>query len=168
MKAEFLDKYDKYLPKKGKPILEWDKDEFYFSTIRDYAFNFTDILRNNADWLLMSNPLKEKLEKSGINGVQFLEVTIDSDVPEFCPYWFANVFCMEGALNWDKSEYTTIGTPPQIASLKKVVLNCTQIKKVDIFRLPEFFPSIYVSEKFKTLFESNSFSGAKFQKTPCT
>ncbi|GBC63468.1 hypothetical protein DENIS_4462 [Desulfonema ishimotonii] len=168
MKAESLGKYDEYLYRHGKLISEWNKEEMKFSTIEDYAYEFTDILRNDVDYLLFSNRLKKTLEDSEIKGAQFLEVKVAPEIPDYCPYWFVNVFHISGAFNLDESDYKLWGTPPRVAAVTNVILNHGPIKDIDIFRLPEFLPSVYVSEKFKKIFESNEFSGIQFQKIQCT
>jgi hypothetical protein len=147
-----------------REINHWDEKEMVF-TIGNHAISgLRDVLQNNMDYLLVSNRLKEAIEKNGIKGISFYKITLNQEIDNFTPYWFGQLEYVEDAFDYDQSDYNWYGDPPKVAGLTKAVLKEKSIGSLDFFRIPENEPAEYVSQKFKDLFEKNRFTGVEFLK----
>ena len=163
VKALSLGKYDEYLYSRCETLDEWKPCEVKFETMEGFEGTSTDILNNDVDYLLFSNRLKKALEGINVVGVKFYEVTVKPEVQEVSPYWYADIMCIKGALDMNQSDCSFYGDPPEISSLVSETIKQDIVKDTDIFRLKEFPPSVYVSDRFRQFFQSMGFLGAEFR-----
>jgi hypothetical protein len=129
-----------------------------------------DALQTYLGLPVFSARLRRKLELAGINTIQYLPIRVlDSRHQQILGYSIANILSCCDALNQEESKisrYRDDWIVPErrgeISGIMKAVLHSEALEGLDIIRLQNFDPSIYVSGHFKKVFEENGFTGYSF------
>lgn len=181
-RAFFADEYDScikpYCLKVGKIVSNWSKAELKCSE-KKYDGKLDSVLGNVAGIPVFSQELKLALKatKIALNDVQWLPVSvINYKGKTHEGYSIANVTTRISALNrsrciglmTDEDEIDPYTKKYHVMGMIKAALKSKVIKGHDIIRLTEFFPPIYVSERFKKLYEKKRFTGSLFQEVIVT
>jgi hypothetical protein len=153
----------------GKHLTEWDdtivmqEDEIGKDTIPD------DVLQICVVSLpVFSRRLRNALEEESITGIQYLPVRVlRHDGASIDGYTIANILNIIPALDVAKSIVTKYGSSRpdrcgEISGILKPILKKSIINKYDIFRLLEYPLRYYVSERFRRVFQRDSFTGYTF------
>jgi len=149
-----------------EPIEEWPEEIAFYAEgepLEDYLFP------TMVDWVLISERVKQVLEKLEVKGVQFLPIrVVRKETGEEVPgYWVLHVWKQISALD---EEHTVYFEPrdekyPQL-DIIKVALRKEAIGKAEIFRLKERKVSIYVSRRVKERLEEIGATGFKWIPVP--
>jgi hypothetical protein len=149
-----------------EPIEEWPEEIAFYAEgepLEDYLFP------TMVDWVLISERVKQVLEKLEVKGVQFLPIrVVRKETGEEVPgYWVLHVWKQISALD---EEHTVYFEPrdekyPQL-DIIKVALRKEAIGKAEIFRLKERKVSIYVSRRVKERLEEMGATGFKWIPVP--
>ena len=132
-----------------------------------------DVLANALGWPVFSRRLVDALTAGaiGVSDVQFLPIRVSRSTGETIPgFVVANVIARIPALDISKSKLVGIDedeTDPLTGQLKIVGLGKAALKSAvvdghDIVRLTEFFPPIFVSQRFVEAFNRAKFTGVTF------
>jgi hypothetical protein len=129
-----------------------------------------DFLQNAFNLDILSARLFEALREAAIEGIQYLPLKVFTSRGELAgTFWIANVVTRLPALNTALSTYTIV--PPdyfiearrgEIAGLRKPVLKGEVLLGLDVLRLEEFFPPVFVSERFRNVVKFGRFNGCEF------
>lgn len=161
-----------YMFTKGKHIHNWDMRSYLgVKTYQDDG-NPDDVLQSNIFAPIYSNRLQVALSKE-VKGIQYLPIVVKHyDNREIKGFAIANILNMVKALDLNQSDYDIRPNDyfisekrGEIAALRKPVLIGRRILKFNIIRLYEYSGYVFVSEKFKNIFESNGFTGYSFHET---
>jgi hypothetical protein len=133
------------------------------------------LLRNVMMLPIFSIELRAAMSSAGIatNDIQHLPVIIEkSNGERLDGFTIANVTSRVSALDFENSIMLNVD-PAKIDPLTKrqkvvsvwtAALKLKSIEGYDAIRLTEFFPSVFVSRRFKNTFERNQFTGATFKE----
>jgi hypothetical protein len=133
-----------------------------------------DVLQTCYIIPIYSRRLRAALEKHGIGGIQYLPINVYRPSGELIPdFSVANVLNCVDALDLRLSavsrfpeDYLIASRRGLIRGINAPVLRADQIAQYDIIRLSTYPVSLYVSERFVTVFEAGHFTGCSFQETP--
>jgi len=162
--------YEQYFFKEGKAIENWPKNIIFQAKKKKNSGNPDDVLQNAIMLPVYSPQLIQELNFAGIGGIQYLPVIVlqhdDTPVNGFC---IANLLNFAEAFDYDKSDYDRFpedfpnrNVRGKLAGVKRFVLKDKALKGFDIIRLKEYTQGLFVSERFKEIFESHKFSGYSF------
>ncbi|MCX7428768.1 MAG: hypothetical protein NTW96_24470 [Planctomycetia bacterium] len=159
----------------GKLIRGWDPKSRLFSTRRKYDGVPDDVLSECLDIPTFSRRLRDALKKAsvGTGDIQYLPVHVfKSTGEEIEGYAFANVLTRIAALDYDATDYGPMPPEesdidpetgkPRVQFLWRAALIGSRLEGHDIIRLREFFPSVFVSERFAEVYHNGDFTGASF------
>ena len=157
----------------GEKILDWDARSYLKSSDLTHDGSADDILSSAYDITVFSEALRCKLlaEQIGISDLQYLPIRVmQSTGHEIFNFSVANIMTRLPALDRDNTFMLSIDTniidpltgQYDITGIGKAALKLDVLKGHDIIRLTEYWPSIYVSERFVSVFKRNNFTGATF------
>ena len=158
----------------GDRIQDWNAHSWIRSKHRKYEGVPDDILAEHLNVPTFSHRLREALERAGVGrkDVQYLPIhVLKSTGEELEGYAFANVITRIKALDYDRTDWGPLppdpeeGIDPATGKLKvngiwRAALIEAKLKGHDLVRLVEFFPPVYVSERFADVFRDGNFTGA--------
>lgn len=158
----------------GKPIEGWNPQAWFKVTDPEDDGDPDDVLQTHIDVQVFSPRLRARLEEVGIKGIQYLPVrVIRSNGTEIPGFSIANLLNLVAALDvaksqvlWNPSNYGFRERRGTIRAIRYATLRASALEGYDIIRLQEYWPSIYVSEKFADAFESGRFTGYSFHRVP--
>ena len=135
-----------------------------------------DALQNHLGLPVYSFRLRSALEAAGIRGIQYLPVRLfRPNGQEIAGFSIANIVERRGALDRSRSDYDVFPNDyflserrGDVRGIRRVVLHVEALRGCDIARLDEFPSSVYVSERFKNVFESAPFTGYSFREMHST
>jgi hypothetical protein len=152
----------------------WPRDAWLKSSDISNDGQPDDVLQCYLSLPVFSSRLKQALQQAGIMDIEYLPILVmDSSRRSLGTFWVVNVLRFVEALDMRGPLYTTYGPQrseidPQdigkVSGIKKAVLVEARLKEYHVIRLAEFFPSIFVSELFKKVFEEGSFTGYEFRR----
>lgn len=150
----------------GKRYSDWD-GQFHFTFDKSEGEFFTDYLANDKGWFVVSEKLRQILEKLKTN-IQFLPVEIiERGNKEKHEYYIANVLGLVDALCLEKSEYfkTEIPELGTIYTVSKFAIYENKVQNADVFKLAnrQEIP-IFVSETFKEVIEKYEITGIELRE----
>lgn len=150
----------------GHAISDWDSSYSFKADSSNSEGMLTDVLLNSASFLIFSEKLRRLLESAGINDLQYLPTQIlDAKKRKLAIYYVINILQVIPALDRNRSEITyTNKKRTDISWIPKVVFKEELLEGVHIFRLKEYPVSVYISEKFKTIFLENKCTGWEFRE----
>ena len=158
----------------GNRIHDWNPNTWIRSKHRKYDGVPDDILSVHLGVPTFSRRLREALERAdvGRKDVQYLPVHVfKSTGEELEGYAFANVITRIKALDYDRTDWGPLppdpeeGVDPDTGKPEVQAIWCAALKEAklkghDIIRLVEFFPPVYVSERFADVYRNGNFTGA--------
>jgi hypothetical protein len=156
--------------KLGKRIEVWNADSFFRSKSSKYDGELTDILGEHLGLPTFSSRLREALEKADIatTDIQYLPVRVFKSTGEEAKgFSIANVISRIAALNYensvmleqDESEIDRLTGKQKVTSVWTPALREEPLMDHDAIRLLEFFPPVFVSERFAEVFREGGFTG---------
>lgn len=155
----------------GKYIEKWTPNASIRATQSTNDGEPDDVLQTCLSVPVYSRRLRSAIEEAGIAGIQYLPVMVfRPDGTRIGGYSIANLLNVVPALDLDKSDYDVYPDDyflpqrrGQISGIRKAVLRRSALKDLDVIRLAEFVVDIYVSDRFKTIFERGKFAGYSFR-----
>lgn len=161
---------------KGEKQETWNAKIYFKTNEEENDGNPDDALQTAAMIPIYSKRLVEKLDEAGIEGIQYLPVTVLKYNGESAgEFYIANFLNFIEAFDYEKSKYSIYGndyTVPEkrgkVSGAIKYVLKEESLEGFDIIRLKEFSLRFFVSEKFKKIFTKNKFTGYSFRKVELT
>ncbi len=159
--------------KYGNYLDNWNPESLLSSRKTEHDGMPDDILANALGWPVFSRPLRTSLTESAIgNGdVQYLPIRVArSTGEEIAGFAVANVIARISALDRERSkmldvdddEIDPLTREPRVLGFWKAALRAEMLAEHDMIRLVEFFPPIFVSQRFVELFQTHGFTGATF------
>ena len=112
------------------------------------------------------------MENRGVAGVQYLPIRVlRLDGTEHPGYSIANILNFASLLDLDRSDFSVFpedyfspGDRGAISSLRKAVLKKSTLQSFHILRLQEFPEAVFVSQRFRSVFLFNHFTGYSFKE----
>lgn len=131
-----------------------------------------DVLQNHLGLPIFSARLRAALEGAGVVGIQYLPVRlIRPNGQEITGFSIANIVERRRALDRARSDYDVFPDDYFLADrrggvrgIRQAVLCVDALAGCDVARLDEFPSSVYVSERFKNVFEAGGFTGYSFRE----
>ena len=156
----------------GRRIENWNKDAFLKASQPENDGTPDDALATAFFMPVYSNRLQNAIVDAGIDGVQFLPIKVfrpdDSLVGGFA---IANILNVLPALDLVKSNFMVFdedfpnkAVRGHIKWARKVVLRNDIVEPHDIIRIENYEVPIFVSEKFRKIFQKNKCTGIRFTK----
>lgn len=155
----------------GKVVEGWDGDAVMRVREERWSGEPDDVLQNYLGLPIYSTRLKLALELHGITGFQYLPTRVFGfDSVELPTFYIANVVELRPALDPDLSEYDVF--PPdyflparrgKLSGLRSATLLESQLLNCDALRLTQYPASIYVSQRFRSVFEKLGCTGYSFE-----
>jgi len=166
-----VDDYDLCI---GQRMENWNPQSLLKSADEEHDGTPDDYLAHALGVPILSARFRAALEERGvgINDIQYLPIRVfQSTDEEVHGYAVANVITRVPALNRDHSdmldedenEIDPLTGKPVVRSIWRAALNEGPLRGHDIVRLTEFWPPVYVSERFAEVFRTGGFTGAMLQ-----
>jgi hypothetical protein len=157
----------------GKRIERWSDLASVRATNPEDDGDPDDVLQNHLGLPIYSACLRAALEAAGIKGFQFLPVRVfRPNGKEIKGFSIANVTERRAALDRSRSDFDVFQNDyfipervGKIRGIRRPALNADALQGCDVVRLDEFPFGIYVSERFKDVFERHNFTGYSFNET---
>jgi hypothetical protein len=154
----------------GQPVLDWKGIGWFAASEQEMEGPLEDVLRTSNLLPVFSERLKIALEDNHVMGMQFLPVKVYNSARRvLASYFLVNILNAIHALNEPQSivKRTSVklkdGTVKEwISWISKPVFYRSRLAGHDIVNLPGYFNAIYVSSRFKDLFNAGSFTGIGF------
>ena len=161
----------------GRTVNDWNPETRLWSSDQKWDGAPDDMLANSLGWPIFSWRLQDLLAQNGIGAtdIQYLPVRIArSTGEEFPGFAVANVITRIPALDRehsfllsvDEQEIDPLTGQPNVTGIGKAALKSKLLEGHDVIRLTEFFPSLFVSERFVKAFNANKLTGATFRRAP--
>lgn len=166
--------FDSYDLEVGKRIRGWDSNACLRSTRRKFDGVPDDVLLEHLAVPTLSRRLRDALKRShvGSKDLQYLPVHVFRFTGEELEgYAFANVITRISALDFDASEGLWLDDNSQVDphtgkvrvnGILRAALLREKLEGHDVVRLVEFFPPVFVSERFVDVYRAGNFTGATF------
>jgi hypothetical protein len=158
----------------GKRIRGWNLNASLRSISRKDDGVPDDVLKVHLHVPTFSQRLCDALKKAGVAvaDIQYLPVHVyKSTGEELEGYAFANVITRVAALNYDSTDWGDLPPDeeegidpntgkPEVQAIWRAALIGRKLKGHDMIRLLEFWPPVYVSERFADVYRAGNFTGA--------
>jgi len=170
----FLEGHSRWDFEAGHPIEKWESKGFFAASRPDMEGPLTDVLATSNMLPVFSERLKECCEAAGFTGLQYLPVGVyksdyETNPQRLATYFLINILNNVVALDEEKSEFTRESLKKRdgtllnwISYIKRPILKSKALSGLDIIRLLQPSGTIYISPKFKALFEQGRFTGIGF------
>jgi hypothetical protein len=157
----------------GMAQVHWNASSILYSDEKECDGDPDDMLANDLGLPVFSERLRKELAKAAIatEDFQFLPVRVAlSTGREFGGFAIANILSRVPALDPDHSfmldidedEIDPLTEKAKVTGIGRAALRADALQNHDVIRLLEFFPAIYVSRRFRDIFNQNGFTGATF------
>jgi hypothetical protein len=164
-------------PQIGQIIPDWNPESRLWSDAPEWDGEPDDILANSIGWPIFSQRLRSALKQAdiGARDIQYLPIHVARSTGQELPgFAVANIITRIPALDRDNSfmlsvdddEIDPLTGMPSVSSIGKAALKSDLLRGHDVIRLLEFFPSVFVSERFVKIFNENKFTGTTFRRSP--
>ena len=164
-------------PQIGKTIDDWNVETHLWSDEPEWDGMPDDMLANALGWPIFSQRLRSVLAHGeiGTRDIQYLPIQVTRSTGEELPgFAVANIITRLPALDRDHSfmlsvdhdEIDPLTGMPNVSGIGKAALKSDLLHGHDVIRLLEFFPSVFVSERFVKIFNKNKFTGTTFRRSP--
>jgi hypothetical protein len=164
-------------PVRGIAINEWSKMPRLWSDKPEWDGMPDDILANSLHWPIFSRRLRDALRDAGIgiHDIQYLPVHVARTTgEEISDVAVANVITRVPALDREHSFLLSVNEDkidpstgqPDVTGIGKPALRAELIGGHDVLRIVEYFPPIFVSERFVQVFNRHGFTGTTFRAIP--
>lgn len=157
----------------GHVIDEWNPNSLLRAISAEYDGRADDVLGTVGNFPVFSARLRAALEDEevAIPDIQYLPIRVFRTTgEELHGFAVANVIsrvaaldparCFMLRLDYDKTDPIT--GKPDVKGLGRAALRADALEGHDVIRLLEFFPSVFVSERFATVYKKHGFTGARF------
>lgn len=172
--VEDLCGFDSYDLEIGKRIRGWNRNAWLRSKRRKDDGVPDDILLEHLGIPTFSRRLRNALKKAGVGtkDIQYLPVHVfKSTGEEIEGYAFANVITRILALDYDRTDWGPLPPDeeegidpntgkPEVQAIWRAAFKRSKLRGHDVIRLVEFFPPVFVSERFAEVYRLGSFTGA--------
>jgi hypothetical protein len=166
--------FDSYDLEIGKRIRGWNPNASLRSKRRKNDGVPDDVLLEHLGVPTFSRRLRDALKNAGVGkkDLQFLPVRVfKSTKKELEGYAFANVVTRIAALEYNRTDWGPLPPDeeegidpdtgkPKVQAIRRAALVAAKLKGHDVIRLVEFFPPVFVSERFAEVFRDGNFTGA--------
>lgn len=166
----------------GSPIHDWNPNAWLRSQSVEDDGNPDDILLEHLGVPTFSRRLRHALERAGVGqeDIQYLPVHVfKSTGEELEGYAFANVIARVDALDYQRTDWGPLPPDPnegidpdtgkpQVHAIWRAGLIEARLEGHDVIRLVEFFPPVYVSERFADVYRDGNFTGATLTRVIMT
>lgn len=164
--------FDEWDFREGHRIDNWFTSLFVKAQEPENDGDPDDVLQTHLGIPIYSGRLRVALEQANINGIQYLPIKVlRPNGEQIKGFSIANILHLVPALDLDKSDYDVYPDDyflPErrglVSGVRKGVLKANELENHDIIRLKKYEVRIYISEKFKDVFEKNSFTGYSFHE----
>lgn len=154
----------------GKRVGNWQNRAWVKSSCTSEDGPPDDGLVNHFALLIFSQKMRTALEAVGVTGIQYLPIhVLKSDGSEYSGYSIANILNHSSALDLDKSDFSVFPEEyfdpknrGRIRSLRKAVLKKSTLQGLDILRLKDFPEDVFISAKFREVYDDNGLTGYSF------
>jgi hypothetical protein len=163
-----IDWMDLYDLEKGLPVTDWRDGAKIWSDSAEYDGIPADLHHDVKSIPIVSARLKAALERAGvgIHDVQYLPVEVlQSTGQSNGIFYFMNVITMVVALDrrkcflLDEDDHIDPATGlKHVSGVGRAALRGKALRGHDVIRLREFFPPVFVSERFARVLEENGFA----------
>ncbi|MGH7139577.1 MAG: imm11 family protein [Pirellulales bacterium] len=159
--------------KRGHLVDAWNPNSLIRAINATYDGRADDVLGTVGHFPVFSERLRVALadETIGLADIQYLPIRVFRTTGEELPgFAVANVISRVAALDPERSfmldlDYNKIDPltgKPHVTGVGRAALKSEPLNGRDIIRLAEFFPLLFVSERFVNVFKTSRFTGAKF------
>lgn len=155
----------------GEKVTVWREDSYVAVGHAGRSGPPDEVLQTGAAVPIFSSTLRIALERAGIGGIQYLPLKVidGANVREFNA---ANILTRVAALDEEASDlrrfpsdYFIESRRGQVSALRTPVLrDMNMLNDIHIFRLAEFWPPVFVSERFRDIFRLGGFTGLDFSE----
>jgi hypothetical protein len=163
----------------GRRIERWNPNSFLRSTCTENDGVPEDVLGEHLGVPTFSQRLRDALADARVaeDDIQYLPVRVfQSTGEEIMGFAFANVVARVPALDYeasvmldqDESEIDPLTGKLDVLSVWREALKSHEIVGHDVIRLVEFFPPVFVSERFAKVFRQGRFTGATLNPVTVT
>jgi len=167
---EFIGGIEEYRLCNGERMDTWSEDFWLKPDKPEYDGDPDDMLATNMSVPIYSPRLRAALDRAGIGGIQYLPIRLlDFSGKLVDVFWVANIIEVRDALDVERSnvQYRPLddSIPERRGTIRSVThttLKAAALHGCDIFRLRGYEVAYYVSERFRSIFESNGFTGYGF------
>lgn len=161
----------------GRVVEGWKRDSLIRGVDPDYNGRIDDVLGNAAGFPVFSERLRTALAASNVGtlDIQYLPLrVVRCTGEEIEGFAAANVIARIAALDRERSfllgvredKIDPLTGQPKVKHIGKAALTSEVLEGHDVIRLLEFFPPIFVSDRFVKVFNDLRCTGAEF--TPLT
>jgi hypothetical protein len=165
-----LEGFEKWIFADCKAFKDWSEKAWVGANKPGNDGDPDDSLQNHFGLLIFSAQLRIALEEAGIGGIQYLPIQVlrptGSRIEGYC---IINILNCVKAFDLGKTihsrypmDYFLPERRGELSSVRQVTLRSNQLKGHDIIRPEEYKVKVYVSGRFKEVFENNRFSGLSF------
>lgn len=165
--------FTSYDLEQGSAINGWDADSWLRSARLEYEDGPAyDMLASSLHLPIFSLRLQRALDRSGcaVKDLQYLPINVFKSTGEQVRgFAIANVITRIKALDHDNcflleldDEIDPLTGTNHVHSVGRFALRAAPLAGHDIIRLVEFWPPVFVSERFKRVFDEGGFTGATF------
>ena len=155
---------------RGKPIENWLGEGWFAASMKDLEGPIEDVLRTSNLLPVFSERCKRELEAHQISELQYLPVRIfDSAGRLLAHYYLVNILNNLPALDEKLSIVKRTGIKKRdgtfhdwIGSIENTTLRLPVIRDRNIFRLTDYEGPIFVSRRFREIFEKAGLTGWGF------
>lgn len=156
----------------GKRIQGWNRQAWMGARNRRNNGTPDDVLQNDMGLPIFSKSLMSVLKQNKVAGIQYLPIKVYlHNHEEVGTFFLANILNVISALDTNRADYDIFPEDyflptrrGKIRGIQKSVLIGSNLEGFDIIRLKEYLVSIYVSERFKSMFLNSGFTGYSFHE----
>ena len=148
----------------GQPVTNWTCSLTLQASSAELDGDPDDVLQHALGIPVFSKRLQTALVEEGFHDLQFLPIQVlRPDMSQIDGFAIANILRLVPCLDWEKSQYERDRRRKgECSSISKLVLVRSAVEGLDLFRMKEFDVMLFVSRRFKELFERKHFTGYSF------
>ncbi len=153
----------------GRQVAGWDAASWLRSKSPEKDGEPEDVLGEHLGLPTFSKRLRLALGQIGLRDIQYLAIKVFRSTGDEIPgFEIANVITRVPALDYENSEMLTLHKDkidpltnrPSVEGCWQAALFSAPLVGHDIVRLVEFWPPVFVSERFAEVFRRGRFTGA--------
>lgn len=156
--------FNRYEVEKGIEFKDWNSNIIASYDSEKYRM-VTDYVSNDLCWFIVTGKLKNVIESVVKSNVQYLPIRAKSKSGlDALDVYLVNICNVVDALDLENSTYDLyeIDENEKMISVLKFALKASVIKDVDLFRLKDYFPPIFISERLKEAMQKSGITGCDY------